>query len=213
MSQTYAPAYPFFVPPPRPAPGQTDSFLAYMQDGKIFRQAPDGPQAIGVTTKTHEDLQADYDSIYATCKEYYDALVKAGVITPEPTQEELLRRQAEQLKAQAEQLAEARRVIEEGAANQQALSAMMADLRGEISALRGQQPQEAHNEPALEHCQPDPGPQPAMAEHDQRGVEDREPVQQLPKRPDARHRRAQPDDAGASAGPRVSPKRSGGKRA
>lgn len=213
MSQTYAAPYPFFAPPPRPAPGQTETFLAYMQDGKIFRQAPDGPQPVGVTTKTHDDLQADYDSIYATCQEYYDALVKAGIITPEPTQEELLRRQAEQLKAQAEQLAEASRVIAEGAASQQALSAMVAALRGEISALRGRETQEAQHDHASEPCEPPAGAVSGLAGQDTAGVEDRQQLQQLPQRPAAGHRRAKSDPAGPPAGARLPAKRAGGKRA
>lgn len=116
--------------------GQTDSFLAYCQDGKIFRQTPEGPQQIGATSKTYDDLKADYDSIFKTCQEYYDALVKAGIITPEPTQEELLQRQADQLKEQAAQLATASKVIAESAANQKSLTRMIMELRQEVSSLK-----------------------------------------------------------------------------
>lgn len=91
MSQAPYSPYGLFAPPsPRGVPGQTETFLAYMQDGKIFRQAPEGPQVIGVTTKTHDDLQADYDGVYATCQEYYDDARRdnspaSGEITPPKT--------------------------------------------------------------------------------------------------------------------------------
>lgn len=209
MSQApYAP-YGMFAPPPR-VPGQTESFLAYMQDGKIFRQAPEGPQAIGVTSKTHDDLQADYDGIYATCQEYYDALVKAGVIVPEPTQEEVLKQQAEQLKVQAEQLREASKIIAEGARSQEALAGMISDLRGELSALKGQggkyeHPAERHQEPA--------GPVAAVETDAQPGLGDKPGLPKLPQRAAASDSRSEPEAAGPAKRPAVSAKRSGGRRA
>lgn len=210
MSQTpYAP-YGMFAPPPR-VPGQTESFLAYMQDGKIFRQAPEGPQAIGVTSKTHDDLQADYDGIYATCQEYYDALVKAGIIVPEPTQEELLKQQAQQLKAQAEQLREASKIIADGARSQEALAGMISDLRGELSALKGKG-EVSHEHPAERHPEP-AGPVAAMETDAQPGLGDNPGLPKLPQRTVAGDSRPEPQAAGSAKRPAVSAKRSGGRRA
>lgn len=208
MSQMPYPIYPpFGAPVPRGAPGQTDTFLAYMQDGKIFRQTPEGPQAIGVTGKAHDDLQADYDSIYATCQEYYDALVKAGIIVPEPTQEELLKQQAEQLKAQAEQLREASRIIADGGRNQEALAGMIAGLRAEIAALTRGENHADTTEPCAEHV----GIVPSVESVDQSGVGDKPQLPELPRRPHAGDSRSEPARAGSAKRAAVSAKRSGSK--
>ena len=208
MSQAPYSPYGLFAPPsPRGVPGQTETFLAYMQDGKIFRQAPEGPQVIGVTTKTHDDLQADYDGVYATCQEYYDALVKAGVIVPEPTQEDLLNQQAEQLKAQAEQLREASKIIADGARSQEALAGMINELRSELSALKGdsayEHRAECHSEPA--------GPVAAVEADAQPGMGDNQGLPKLPRRSDAGDSRPSPQSSGPAKRSAVSAKRSGGR--
>lgn len=128
MSQYPAFMGPYVSPINNQLPPNAQSFIGYIQDGKIFRSDVQGPQAIGVSTKVHEDLQADYDNLYSTCKEYYDALVKAGVIVPEPTQEDLIRQQAEQLNHAAQ-------VIAEGVKNQERLSSMIASLTEKLDAM------------------------------------------------------------------------------
>lgn len=187
MSQT--PYYnPYFMPPAgRPAMGTTDSLLAFMQDGKIFKQTPEGPQQIGVTTKTYEDLSADYDSVFKTCQQYYDKLVELGVITPEPTQEELLKRQAEQLQQQAKQLDIASKVIAESAQSQKALTDLIADLRNEVASLKNENftsihsAQGAANEYSAINCEP-ASTVGSMERADKSGVANSEQLPELPKR-------------------------------
>lgn len=206
MSQTIYPA------PPYAFLGQVhgDSFLAYVQEGAIYRHSPDGPQAIGVTTKIHEDLKADYDSIYATCKEYYTGLVEAGVIEPEPTQEDILRRQAEQLKTQAVQLDEASRLVAESARSQAELAGAIAALRAEIEALRGKGGADEY--PAGTHQQ-DPGALPPVETPDQPGLGDNPGLPKFPQRPAAGDSGSKPERGGSAKRTALPAKRTSGRHA
>ena len=93
---------------------QPATFVGYIQDGTIVCSDVQGQRVIGVTSKTHDALKADYDSVFARCQEYYDRLVKLGEITPELTGDALI-------KAQADELARATQLINQMSATQDQL--------------------------------------------------------------------------------------------
>lgn len=143
MSQVYGGYAPYVMPGqlPRPAdvPANAQTFLAYIHEDKIYKSDAQGSQVLGVPSKVHDALQADYDSLYSTCKEYYDALVKADIIRPEPTQEDIIRKQAEQL-------AQASEIIAQSAKTQQTLYEMVKDLTDKIERLSSTKSEECENE-------------------------------------------------------------------
>lgn len=121
---------------PRAAlPPNVQSFIGYIQDGKIFQSGMDGPQVIGVTSKLHDDLQTQYDDIFARTQEYYDALVEAGVIKPEPTPEEIIRKQAEQLELAGQKLSQAEFLLNRSEETQALTLDRLADLAARIDKL------------------------------------------------------------------------------
>lgn len=143
MSQVYGGYAPYVMPGqlPRPAdvPANAQTFLAYVHEDKIYKSDAQGSQIIGVPSKVYDALQEDYDSLYSTCKEYYDKLVKAEIIRPEPTQEDIIRKQAEQL-------AQASEIIAQSAKTQQTLYEMVKDLTDKIEKLSSTKSEECENE-------------------------------------------------------------------
>ena len=128
------------------------TFVGYIQDGKIYCSDVQGQQLVGVTSKIHDDLKSDYDSIDARCQQYYDRLVKLGEIVPELTGEELI-------KAQADQLARATHLIEQMTQNQEHLLSVIRNL----NQNQGQEIAEGKiHESFTTDCQSDTGDIPAM---------------------------------------------------
>lgn len=92
-------------------------FYCYIQDDKLMTWGSDGVKQVGVSLKAHEELEQTRASLYDTCQEYYNKLIEAGIIKPEPTPEDIARQQAEiisSLKSQVEQGQEAQAKLMEG---------------------------------------------------------------------------------------------------
>ena len=131
------------------------SFVGYVNDGVIYSTDANGQQVVvGVTTKTHDDLKADYDSVYARCQEYYDRLVKLGEITPELTGDALI-------KAQADELAKATQLIQRMSQQQEHLLAVIQNMK-QTPACK----EEKRNESFAADCQADTGNLAAMEAND-----------------------------------------------
>lgn len=204
MSQqgfNYFPYAPMGVPPRAGDAQQT--FIGFVRDNKVFRSDPQqGPVAIGVPTNIYDDLQADYDKLYATCQEYYDALVKAGIIVPEPTQEEIIRKQAEQLN-------EATQIIAQSAKKQESLYTMLQVLTEKVEALSCAKG--GSNERSTENiATPSNGIIPKVEVVDQPSVADNARLPELPPRPDEGDSGEKHTTERSSKRSRPSSKRAGG---
>jgi len=152
------------------------SFMGYVQDGKIYStDATQGAQAIGVLSKTYDELKADYDSVYARCQQYYDRLVELGEIKPELTGDALL-------KAQAAELARATALINEMSEKQNHLLSVIQSM-----TATGQQPEEAKNEYSSDRTAASSGDLAAVARTDKRIEQSARPVSQHKGRSAARH--------------------------
>lgn len=136
--------------------GTTATFVGYVKDGVVYSTDASGQQiAVGVTSKVHEDLKADYDGVYSRCQEYYDRLVKLGEITPELTGDALI-------KAQADELAKATQLINQMSQNQkQLLSVIQSMTAGQKIIEEGK-----HHESAAADREYDPGHLPAVEAND-----------------------------------------------
>lgn len=125
---------------------QQPTFVAYVKDGNIYGPDASGQQVIvGVLSKVHDELKADYDSVFKTCQEYYDRLVELGEITPQLTGDALI-------KAQAEELAKATQLIAQMSQNQEQLLSVIKNM-----THVGQTAGEAEHESVANHSESDAG--------------------------------------------------------
>ncbi len=141
------------------------TFVGYIHDGKIFCSDAQGQQLIGVTSKVHDDLKSDYDSVYARCQEYYERLVKLGEITPELTGDALI-------KAQADELARATSLINQMSKNQDHLLSIIQNM-----ARPDQSIEEEEHECVAPDTSVHSGDIPTMAGTDHRVQQSARPVQ------------------------------------
>lgn len=157
------------------------TFVGYIQDGNIYRSDVQGQQLIGVTTKSHEELKADYDSVYARCQEYYNRLVELGEIKPEMTGDALI-------KAQADELARATTLINQMSKNQEHLLAIIQNM-----AHPGHMPaEEEEHESAAPDTQVHSGDIPTMAGTDNPVRKSPRTVQKHKTRPPKGNSRQEP---------------------
>lgn len=146
---------------------QQPTFVGYVKDGAIYSSDASGQQVpIGVATKVHDDLKADYDSVYARCQEYYDRLVKLGEIVPELTGEALI-------KAQADELARATQLISQMSQNQEHLLSVIKNMAHAVQPAG----EEERNEPFAHNSQSDAGDIAAMETDDSGIRQGAQPVQ------------------------------------
>lgn len=99
MSQTY----PYMQT--NPLFNHSKYLTCFIQDGKIYTWSAEGTQQIGVANQVYNELKAQYDGIFEVTTQYKERLVELGEITPELTQEEIIKQQAEQLRQTQKALA------------------------------------------------------------------------------------------------------------
>ena len=94
-------------------------------NGQILAFEASGQRVVGVITKMYEDTKAQRDKAVSKAEELYKMCVDNGIIKPEPTQEEVLRKALDEIQ-------ETRRINEQ-------LVQMIAAM-GQSPAAMGQSP-------------------------------------------------------------------------
>ena len=102
-------------------------------NGQILAFEASGQRVVGVITKMYEDTKAQRDKAVSKAEELYKMCVDNGIIKPEPTQEEVLRKALDEIQ-------ETRRINEQ-------LVQMIAAM-GQSPAAMGQSPAAMGQSPA-----------------------------------------------------------------
>ena len=66
-------------------------------NGQIYAFEASGQRVVGVVSKLYEDTKAQRDSAISKAEELYKLCIDNGIIKPEPTQEEVLRKALDEI--------------------------------------------------------------------------------------------------------------------
>lgn len=76
----------------------TSTFWAFVgSDNSIYRHDMQGSVSIGITNEAHAQTVAELEEAISKAEKLYDLCVQGGLITPEPTQDQVLKTLVERL--------------------------------------------------------------------------------------------------------------------
>lgn len=134
--------------PYSPLSNQSKYVPCFQQDGKIYTWDQEGTRQIGVTTKTHEVIQKEYEEALIRLQEYYEHLTKKqicphcegsvpAIITPEPSAQDIIQQQNDQLRQAQEALVVSQKTQQQLINGNMALMEKVEELTQAVAAITG----------------------------------------------------------------------------